>query len=119
MLDKAQWLASHWSAELTPKHWSILGEAAHKITSAQLYRLEEVLAVYRCITAPTLMVEAVEDSMTQWWKGKFTKPEHHARLAHVAKLEVALVPDCGHMLHHDQPQAVADLIERFVSTNPT
>ena len=114
-LDKAQWLAGHWSAELSPGRWSILGEAAHKITSAQLYRLEEVLAIYRCIIAPTLMVEAVEDSMAQWWKGKFTKPEHHARLAHVAKLTTTLVPDCGHMLHHDQPQWVAELIECFVS----
>jgi len=113
--DKAHWLAGHWSAELTPGQWSILGEAAHKITSAQLYRLEEVLAIYCCITAPTLMVEASDDSMALWWKGKFTKPEHRERMASVAQLETVQVADCGHMLHHDQPQAVADVLERFVS----
>ena len=113
--DKARWLASHWAAERAPGQWSILGEAAHKITTAQLYREDEVLAIYRAITAPTLMLEASSDSMAQWWKGSFTLAQHHQRLKSVARIEIAQVPDCGHMLHHDQPQAVAALIERFVS----
>jgi len=115
--DRARWLAGHWSAELTPGQWTILGEAAHKVTNAQLYRLDEVLAIYRCISAPTLMVEASDDSMAAWWKGKFTKAEHHERLKAVAQLEIAELPDCGHMLHHDQPQALAALLERFVSSH--
>jgi len=113
-LDKARWLAGHWSAELTPGQWTILGEAAHKITSAQLYRVDEVLAIYRQIAAPTLMVEASDDSMTAWWRGQFTLAQHHERLKSVAQVEVVTLLDCGHMLHHDQPQAVAELIERFV-----
>ena len=113
--DKARWLASHWSAELTPGQWSILGEAAHKITTAQLYREDEVLAVFRAITAPTLMLEASDDSMAIWWKGQFTLAQHHERLKSVANVQIAQVDDCGHMLHHDQPQAVAKLIERFLS----
>ncbi|PKO63220.1 MAG: alpha/beta hydrolase [Betaproteobacteria bacterium HGW-Betaproteobacteria-18] len=111
--DKARWLASHWSAELAPGQWSILGEAAHKITTAHLYRVDEVLSIYRNISAPTLMVEAEDDSMALWWKDKFTKAEHRERLQSVADLEIVQVPDCGHMLHHDQPQAVAALLERF------
>ena len=50
--DKARWLAHHWSAELAPGQWTILGEAAHKVTSAQLYRVDEVLAIFRNINAP-------------------------------------------------------------------
>ncbi|WP_296490359.1 alpha/beta hydrolase [Rhodoferax sp.] len=112
--DKAHWLAGHWAAELTPGQWSILGEAAHKVTSAQLYRVDEVLAIFRNIKAPTLMVEAEDDSMAHWWKGKFTHAEHRERMNSVANLEIVQVPDCGHMLHHDQPQAVAALIEGFL-----
>ncbi len=112
--DKAHWLAAHWSAELKPGQWSILGEAAHKIASAQLYRVDEMLAIHRCITAPTLMVEAFEDTIALFWKDKFTRAEHHERLKSVARLERVEVPDCGHMLHHDQPQAVAALLERFM-----
>jgi pimeloyl-ACP methyl ester carboxylesterase len=113
--DKAHWLAGHWSAEIAPGQWSILGEAAHKIANAQLYRVNEVLAIHRCITAPTLMVEASDDSMAYWWKGKFTKPEHRARMKSVPKVEIVEIPDCGHMLHHDQPQAVASLMTRFMA----
>jgi hypothetical protein len=43
------------------------GQGRHKITSAQLYRVDEVLAIHRNIAAPTLMVEASDDSMTSRW----------------------------------------------------
>ena len=112
--DKATWLAGHWSVELTPGQWTILGETAHKIISAHLYREDEVLAVFRSITAPTLMVEASDDSMAIWWQGKFTLAQHHERLKSVPRLDTVTLPDCGHMLHHDQPQRLADLMEGFL-----
>jgi pimeloyl-ACP methyl ester carboxylesterase len=113
--NKARWLANHWSAEVTSGHWQILGEAAHKLTNPQLYRVDEVMAVHRQISAPTLMVEAEDDSIAQFWRGKFSRAEHRERLQAVPSLEIVEVPDCGHMLHHDQPEAVAALIERFIS----
>jgi len=33
----------------------------------------------------------------------------------VAQVEIVTLPDCGHMLHHYQPQAVAGLIERVMA----
>ena len=112
--DKAHWLAAHWSTEQRTGQWSILGEAAHKVANAQLYQVDEMLAIQRCITAPTLMVEAADDTVSLLWRGQFTLAEHHERLKSVANIEVVQVPDCGHMLHHDQPQAVAALLERFM-----
>jgi pimeloyl-ACP methyl ester carboxylesterase len=111
--DKAHWLASHWAVEAAPGQWQILAEAAHKLTNPQLYRVDEVASVHRHITAPTLMVEAADDSMAQLWKGQFTRAEHHQRLQAVPNLRIEALPDCGHMLHHDQPNAVANLIEAF------
>jgi pimeloyl-ACP methyl ester carboxylesterase len=57
--------------------------------------------------------------MTAWWRGQFTLAEHHERLKSVANLEIVQVPDCGHMLHHDQPLAVAALIEGYLSASQT
>jgi len=112
--DKAHWLAAHWSAETAPGQWTILGEAAHKIIHPQLYRVDEILAVFANIRAPMLMVEASDDSMAQWWKGKYALPEFHERLKAVPEVTIRQLPDCSHMLHHDQPELLARLIEDFL-----
>jgi pimeloyl-ACP methyl ester carboxylesterase len=75
--------------------------------------VEETLATYRCISAPVLSVTASDDSLSQWWKGKFTLAEYHQRLTQVPQAESAVIQDAGHMLHHDQPKALAALLERF------
>jgi len=94
----------------------VLGDAAHKVVNPHLFRVEEQLALYAAITAPVLAVEASDNSLAEWWKDRFTLAEYHERLKHVPDCRVAVVPDAGHMLHHDQPQAVAGLIESFLST---
>jgi len=112
--DKAHWLAGHWSRETAPGQWQILGHPAHKLTNAQLYRVEEVQEIFRRITAPTLCVEASDNSMDFWWKGTYQLAEFHERIKAVPQLKVERIEDAGHMLHHDQPQQLAALIERFV-----
>lgn len=117
--DKAQWLATHWAREGAGPDgapaWAILGEPAHKVMGAQNYRLDEVLALYRAIRAPLLAVEASDDSLSTWWKGQYTLAQYHERLQSVADARVARVDDAGHMLHHDQPERVAALIEQFIT----
>ncbi|CAN7465477.1 alpha/beta hydrolase [Acidovorax sp. Leaf76] len=113
--DKARWLAGHWARPNAQGQWEILGDPAHKITSAQLYRLDEALALYDRIAAPVLAVEASDDSLGQWWKGRYSLEEYHQRLTHVRDVRTAVVQDAGHMLHHDQPGQVAQLIETFLA----
>ena len=113
--DKAAWLARHWARQGSDGRWAILGDAAHKIVSAQLYRVDEAQALYEAITAPVLSVEASDDSLGRWWKDKYSLADYHQRLSHVRDCRTAVVQDAGHMLHHDQPQAVAGLIETFLS----
>jgi CobQ-like glutamine amidotransferase family enzyme len=47
-----------------------MGDPAHKIVNAQLYRVDEVLELYAASRAPVLAVQASDDSLGQWWKGK-------------------------------------------------
>lgn len=112
--DKAAWLAGHWAREGAPGQWNILGHPAHKITNAQLYRVDEVQEIFKRITAPVLSVEASDSGIDQWWKGAYTLAEFHQRMQAVAQLEHARISNAGHMLHHDQPEHLAALLERFI-----
>jgi pimeloyl-ACP methyl ester carboxylesterase len=112
--DKAQWLAGHWAQESVSGQWHIMGHPAHKITNAQLYHVEEAQEIFRRITAPVLSVEASENSMDQWWKGTYKLDEFHERIQAVPQLETAHIANAGHMLHHDQPEQLAALMERFI-----
>ncbi len=113
--DKAAWLAQHWAAPDAQGRWAVLGEAAHKVVNPQLYRVDEALAIYARITAPVLSVTASDDSLSQWWKGRFTLAEYRERLRHVPALTEAEIGDAGHMLQHDQPERLAALIEGFLA----
>lgn len=114
--DKARWLARHWARPDGQGSWRILGHDAHKITSAQLYRWDEMAELWKRISAPVLSVEASDDSLQRWWKGSYMLADYHARLAQVPDARVARIEDAGHMLHHDQPAALACRIENFLSS---
>ena len=111
---KADWLARHWARTNACGQWEILGSPAHKVSNPYLYRVDEVLEVYQRITAPTLAVEASDNSLDQWFNGKFTLEQYHERLRQVADVRIERVADAGHMMHHDQPEILAGLIERFL-----
>ena len=113
--DKADWLARHWAAPGPDGQWQILGDPAHKIVNAQLFRVDEVLALYARITAPTLVVEASDCQLEQWWGSRYTLAEFHERLKSVPDLRRAVIQDAAHMLHHDQPQALAALLGDFLA----
>jgi pimeloyl-ACP methyl ester carboxylesterase len=112
--DKADWLALHWARPDDQGRWNILGDAAHKIVNANLYRVDEVLELYKSITAPVLAIEADHDSLTDWWKGAFTLAEYHERLKSIPDVRRAVIEDAGHMVHHDQPARLAEIVEPFL-----
>ncbi len=111
--DKAQWLAGEWAAPNSQGAWAIQGEPGHKVVSAQLYQVPEALALYQRISAPVLSVTASDDSLAQLWKDRYTPAQYQARLGHVPNIRSAVIANAGHMLHHDQPQALAELMEDF------
>ena len=113
-LDKALWLAQHWAKQNADGLWDILGHAAHKVVNPYLFRVEEMLALYRNISAPVLNVEASQNDLEKWWEGKYTLDEFHERLLSIADLRSVTIADAGHMMHHDQPQVLAQHIEAFL-----
>ena len=112
--DKAAWLAGHWSQQRADGQWHILGDPAHKHTNPVLYRKEEVLECWRLVEAPVLWVEGDETDMTKWWGSRYPREDFEARLGVVPQVQRVLLTQCGHMLHHEQPEALARHIDAFL-----
>ncbi|MEP7057292.1 MAG: alpha/beta hydrolase [Caldimonas sp.] len=118
--DRAAWLAQHWSRRRTapdgsPAEWEILGDPLHKRPTPLLYHVDEVLQCWKLITAPLLWVEGDQTDIGRWWGTRYTKEEFHQRLAVVTRVEKHVLSPAGHMLHHDQPEALARHLEAFLA----
>lgn len=108
---RARFLAEHFSA--AGPHGGVVaaGDPWHRVTYPVLYRLEEAKACWRAITAPVLWVSATQSSMMKMFAGH--EEDLRARLACFRDLREASIEDCGHMMQHDQPEALARILEAF------
>jgi len=111
--ERADFLARHWGRERDDGSVVLRGDPAHKIVNPVLYRYEEVRACWQQVRAPVLWVDA--DESTTLKRIGIDEKDYAARRAAFANLGYATVPQAGHMLHHDQPKAVAGLIEAFLA----
>jgi pimeloyl-ACP methyl ester carboxylesterase len=113
-LQRATWLAQHWSQLRTDGKFEVLGDPAHIRSNPVLYQVDEALACWKLITAKVLWVEGDETEMERWWNGRYTLAEFHERLSSVPQIEKHQLSPAGHMLHHDQPKVLANLLEAFL-----
>jgi pimeloyl-ACP methyl ester carboxylesterase len=113
--ELAAWLAPHWSRQRADGQWEILADPAHKLANPVLYQKAEVLECWKLITAPLLWVEGDRTDTARWWGNRYSKAEFHERLAVVSRVEKQLLSPAGHMLHHDQPSALAHWLEAFLA----
>jgi pimeloyl-ACP methyl ester carboxylesterase len=114
--ERADFLSRHWAAQNAAGEWEILGDPAHKQFGPLLYQVEETLACWRAITAPVLWVEAADTDVWKWMGPKEqARVEVDRRLANLANVSPHTLNDAGHMLHHDQPEELARLIEEFLA----
>lgn len=110
--DKALYLAS-WLAQTTPQGVSYRADPHHKLVNPVLYRLEEAKACWRAITAPTLWIQSDAPFLQAMLKE--TTEETAERKACFANLQQLVISDSGHMLHHDQPAALAAALQQFLT----
>jgi len=114
--ERAAFLASHWAEQGRDGKWTILGDPAHKMTGPLPYRVDEIMAAWEAITAPVLWVEAEHTDMWRWMGPKeVARAEVDRRMAHLKQVTARMVPAAGHMLHHDQPELLAQMVEAFLA----
>jgi pimeloyl-ACP methyl ester carboxylesterase len=114
--QRAVWLAQRWSQQRADGRFEILADPIHIRSNPTLYQVPEALECWKRITAPTLCVEGDQPSLQSWWGARYTQQEFHERLSVVANLQKHQLSQASHMLHHDQPEALAALLEAFLES---
>lgn len=110
--DRARFIARAWTrpcadgVELVADPW-------HRLVNPLLYRRDEAEACWRRIEAPVLMLLA-ELSEYRPALGEDGRDERFA--AALGRLTLRTLPGVGHMMHHEDPQAVADAIREFAQS---
>jgi len=110
--ERAEFLARHWGNE-DADGVVLRSDPAHKLVNATLYRLDEAQSIWKQVAAPVLWVVGAESEVFK--RIGLSPDEHAARRTAFKDLRYVTVPDAGHMLHHDQPESVARLIEEFLT----
>ncbi len=113
--EHGAWLAREWAQPGDDGRWHVLGDPAHKRVNPVLYRREEALACWRAITAPVLWVEGADTKVGRGWGDRYPRSDFEARLGVIAQLKRVVLDDCGHMLHLDQPEVLARVVEEFLA----
>ncbi|HVJ75664.1 MAG TPA: alpha/beta fold hydrolase [Casimicrobiaceae bacterium] len=119
--ERAAFLASHWAREFPDGHAELRSDPRHKLPFPTVYRLAEATAIWRAIAAPVLWVAGADSRIPRWLD---REPDGAAsadgldgvrrRMASIRDARLVVIPDAGHMLHHDRPEAVAAAVEAFL-----
>lgn len=109
--EYAMFVAQQWGVENTDGKIELRADPAHKLPNAVQYRREEAIACWGRIAAPVLQVfggrqEDGGDRMA-WLRANAATESYPAA-------ETATIADAGHMVHFEQPAALADIVEAFL-----
>ena len=111
---RARFLAEHWARQGADGRVELLCDPSHRRVNPVRYRVDEAFACWQAIEAPVLWVEGA-DSATAG-QLRLDAAELAVRRAQFRNLRYEVIGDCGHMIHLDQPERLAALIEAFLAT---
>ena len=111
--DKARFLAPHWAQQSAGGDIVLRFDPRHKIVNPVMNQVDQLIACWKRITCPVLWVLTNEIDMRNWRKD--TPAELSERKQAFRNLSEILLEDSGHMMHHDQPEKLAAIIEAFLT----
>ena len=110
--ERALFLAQHWGMAGENGRVALRADPAHKMINPVLYRLEEAKACWRGISAPVLWIEGEKSQNASALR--MSASDRDSRKASFSNLVERTIPESGHMVHHDQPELVAAIVEDFL-----
>jgi pimeloyl-ACP methyl ester carboxylesterase len=113
-LEKIAFIARSWAHATERGRVVLRSDPRHKWINPVLYRREEAEACWREITAKVLLVMGAASQLMQTPASEEVVATFTAS---VRDLRTEVLEDAGHMLHHERPDAVAQLIENFLTSD--
>jgi len=110
--ERAEFIARSWSRPNGNGGLTVSADPAHKLVNPVLYHREEAETVWGKVEAPVLLVMGGRSEFAAHLGADGS--EAHFRTI-FRTLTVATLPQAGHMMHHEDPEAVAALIEPFIT----
>lgn len=108
--DALAYLARAWLRPSDDGRWRLHADPAHRRRMPYGFRATEAAAVWREVRCPVLCLDGARPPATSFIDAD-TLAE---RRACFTDLEHAVVPGCGHMLHVQDPTAVAARLQAFL-----
>ena len=109
---RALYLAQHWGGQNAAGRVELRSDPAHRMINPVAYQLEEAMACWRNVAAPVMWIDGAESKTME--RMRINGDDHEARKACFRNLSAHTVAEAGHMLHHDQPERLAELIGPFL-----
>jgi pimeloyl-ACP methyl ester carboxylesterase len=110
--ERSLFLAQHWGSRKLDGRVALASDPLHKLVNPVLYRVDEAAACWKNVAAPVLWVSGAETEIPRMLK--LSDADLSTRKASFRSLTERVIPDAGHMLHHDQPERLAEVIEAFL-----
>ncbi|HET7634966.1 MAG TPA: alpha/beta hydrolase [Burkholderiales bacterium] len=110
--EQAAFLASHRAEQMSDGSVRLRADPRHRIVNPVLNRIDENFACWQAIDAPVLWVRGADT--TARVLATDTPRELAQRKQAFRNLREETIPDCGHMMHFDQPVKLARVIEEFM-----
>ncbi len=108
-MDRAHFIARAWGREHDGRI-VLRADPRHKLLYPILYRREEAEACWSNMTSPALLLFG---GRSEYLARLGVDGDPKSLAAHFQRGETATLPDCGHMLHHEDPQGTAAALARF------
>jgi pimeloyl-ACP methyl ester carboxylesterase len=109
--DRLELIARSWSQERADGKVELRADPKHKRVNPVLYQRDQAEACWRAIEAPLLFMLGEQSDLVRRMGDVLDETRLRALFR---RGTFASVKDAGHMLHHEQPEQVATLIEEFL-----
>jgi pimeloyl-ACP methyl ester carboxylesterase len=109
--ERARFVAEVWSRPLSDGKYTIKADPGHKCIIPVLYRREEARSCWRNVAARTLFVFGEHSRFLKRYSDEGYQQDCQACFSNLSE---EIIADAGHMLHLEQPEKLAEVLQTFL-----